>query len=463
MKCPKCQFENPDGFLFCGKCGHNFQEPESPPPIDFNKPHSYTPKFLADKILTSRSAIEGERKVVSVLFTDVANFTSISERLDPEHVHQIMDGCFKILMDEIHKHEGTINQFTGDGVMALFGAPVALEDHAQNACRASLAIQDAMKKYSKEINHQYGIDFKMRIGLNSGPVIVGAIGDDLRMDYTAIGNTTNLAARMESIAKPGTILVSSITYKRVSQQFDFQSLGETRVKGKEEPQKIYKLLKDRIYRPRVGVERKIYSEMVGRNKELDQLEILLLKTINGEGSVISIIGEAGIGKSRLMAELKNRDVIKRITSLEGRAISMGRNLSFHPIIDMMKRWARISEDDSEAVSFNKLEMAVRSVHPEEADEVIPFLATLMGMKLFGRYAERVKGIEGESLEKLILKNVRELLVKAAELGPIVILIEDLHWADTSSIELLEFLFRLATTHRVLFVNAFRPPPQGDRR
>ena len=178
------------------------QPPEPPKPPDYSKPQSYTPKFLADKILTSRSSIEGERKLVTVLFADVANFTSISEKLDPEEVHQIMDGCFKILMDEIHKYEGTINQFTGDGVMALFGAPIAHEDHAQRACHAALSIQKALEKYGEKLKKDRGIDFKMRIGLNSGPVIVGAIGDDLRMDYTAVGDTTNLAARMESQPSP---------------------------------------------------------------------------------------------------------------------------------------------------------------------------------------------------------------------------------------------------------------------
>jgi len=208
MKCPKCQTENPEEAMFCAecgkpmelncpicgaitsargkfciKCGHNLQEPKEPP--DYSEPQSYTPKFLADKILTSRSSIEGERKLVTVLFADVANYTTLSEKLDPEEVHQIMDGCFKILMDEIHRYEGTINQFTGDGVMALFGAPISHEDHAQRACFAALAVQKAIRAYGEKIKENCKTDFLMRIGLNSGPVIVGSIGDDLRMDYTA--------------------------------------------------------------------------------------------------------------------------------------------------------------------------------------------------------------------------------------------------------------------------------------
>ena len=203
VRCPKCGFENLPGEKFCGKCGLDLREQEEIPPIDYSRPQSYTPRFLAERILTTRSSIEGERKLVTVLFADVANYTSLSEKLDPEEVHQIMDGCFRILMDEIHRYEGTINQFTGDGVMALFGAPLAHEDHAQRACHAGLSIQKTIRGYGERVQQEYGVEFQMRIGLNSGPVIVGAIGDDLRMDYTAVGDTTDslphLAVRKEMI------------------------------------------------------------------------------------------------------------------------------------------------------------------------------------------------------------------------------------------------------------------------
>jgi class 3 adenylate cyclase len=220
MKCPKCQFENREeanfckecgtklefscpscghsyeaGSKFCDKCGQDLQSAKEPTPIDYAQPQSYTPKHLAEKILTTRRALEGERKLVTVLFADVVGFTSLSEKLEPEEVHQIMEGCLRILMDEIHQYEGTINQFTGDGVMALFGAPLAHEDHAQRACYAALAIQKNLAEYSEKIRKDYSREFQMRIGLNSGPVVVGSIGDDLRMDYTAIGDTINLASQ----------------------------------------------------------------------------------------------------------------------------------------------------------------------------------------------------------------------------------------------------------------------------
>jgi class 3 adenylate cyclase/tetratricopeptide (TPR) repeat protein len=452
-----CRTENRASARFCDACGTDLRKTEENPFPRHWDPQAYTPRFLIDKILRTRSSVEGERKSVTVLFADVAHYTGIAGRLEPEGVHQIMDGCFGILMDQIHRYEGTINQFTGDGVMALFGAPLAHEDHAHRACLAALDIQKAIKAYGKHLASRYGIDFQMRVGMNSGPVVVGSIGDDLRMDYTAIGDTTNLASRMESMARPGRILLTENTYRIIRHNFVCKSLGKASVRGREEPVSVYRLdAMHEVYRPRLGLERQIYSEMVGRDRELDRLALQVIKAVDGEGAIVNVIGEAGIGKSRLVAELKKHAVMKRVVVLEGRAISMGRNLSFHPIIDVLKNWAEIHEDDTEASSFDKLAAAVRGLCGDEADELLPFLAMLMGMKLAGRYAERVKGITGEALEKLILKSMRDLLLRATAQTPLVIVMEDLHWADTSSIGYLESLFRLAETERIAFVNVFRP-------
>ncbi len=457
MDCPKCRTANRQEANFCDNCGCDLSKIGANLPTAFQDPQAYTPKFLIDKILMNRSTMQGERKSVTVLFADVAGYTAMTDQLDPEQVHQVMDGCFKILMDEIHHCEGTINQFTGDGVMALFGAPIAHEDHAQRACLAALSIQEALRAYGKELKATLGADFKMRIGLNSGPVVVGSIGDDLRMDYTAIGDTTNLASRMESLARPGNILLSENTYRIVSPYFKCKSLGSPAIKGKAALVEVYQLEdKQPVYRPRLGRERQVFSEMVGRDKELNGLEFQIMKAVNGQGSIVNIIGEAGIGKSRLVAEIKNQSVMNKVGFFEARAISMGRNLSFHPIIDLLKNWAGIKEEDSEPAAFDKLRLAVTSVSAGQSDEILPFVATLMGMTLSGKYAQRVAGIEGEALEKLILKNIRDLLIGATEQVPLVIVMEDLHWADLSSLTLLESLFRLAKTHRIVFVNVFRP-------
>ena len=241
-------------------------------------------------------------------------------------------------------------------------------------------------------------------------------------------------------------------------------LKPTKVKGKSEPIPSYKVLSEKAGAARISREMQVSSEMVGRDQELAKLELHILKAVNGQGSVVNVFGEPGVGKSRLLAELRQRDVISRVSFLEGRSISIGKNLSFHPIVDLFKQWAKIKEDDARAAASNKLETAIRRVCGDETDEVFPFVATMTGMKLSGKHSQRVEGIEGEALEKLILKNVRELLIMSSEPIPIVIVMEDLHWADTTSLELLESLFRLARTHRVVFINVFRPGYwQGDDR
>jgi class 3 adenylate cyclase len=343
MNCPKCGFENQQdasfcnecgsrleiscavcgkgnlpGSKFCKGCGHDLKESGVTSSIDYSQTQSYTPKYLADKILTTRRSIEGERKLVTVLFADVANYTSIAEKLDPEEVHQIMDGCFKILMDEIHRDEGTINQFTGDGVMALFGAPVAHEDHAQRACHASLSIQKAIEGYGEKIKRQHGADFKIRMGLNSGPVVVGSIGDDLRMDYTAVGDTTNLAHRMQDMANPGAVIVSRPTHQLSRDFFEFTSLGKVEVKGKEEPQEAYELIRPTEVETRIeAAVAKGLTRFVGRSKEIEALREAVEKAQSGSGQVIGVLGEAGVGKSRLLLELRVTLPEEEYSFLEG--------------------------------------------------------------------------------------------------------------------------------------------------
>jgi hypothetical protein len=378
-----------------------------------------------------------------------------------------MDQVYEILIHKVQDYEGTVNEMTGDGIMALFGAPIALEDACQRAIRSALAIHREINEFSDQLKREKRIPaVRMRIGINTGPVVVGTLGNDLRVDFKAVGDTVNLASRMEGLADPGTIYVTEDTFKLTEGFFRFEALGKKKVKGKEEPIPVYKVLsaKDDVYRSRLGSERRIYSVMVGRDSELDRLKRQVLNVITGQGSVVNIIGEAGIGKSRLVAELKRWEDMKRVTLLEGRTISIGGNLSFHPITDLLKQWMGIRQDDDQVEAFYKLQNGLRDFFPVEVGEVLPFVATLMGITLSGKYAERVKGLEGEALAKLILKSLRDLLIRAAERSPLMIILEDLHWADTSSIELMESLFRLAETQGILFINLFRPgfPETGEQ-
>jgi class 3 adenylate cyclase len=463
--CPSCGAVIPIGKKFCGDCGHNLAASSAvvakAPSFDEKLVgiQHYLPDGLRKKILAQRDKIEGERRQLTVMFCDMEGYTSLTERLGPEETYTLMDKVYEILIHKVHDYEGTVNELTGDGIIALFGAPIALEDAPQRAIRSALAIHREIDKFSDQLKSEKTIPaIRMRIGIHTGLVVVGTLGNDLRVEFKAVGDTVNLASRMEGLADPGTTYVTEDTFKLTEGFFHFAALGKKRVKGKEEPIPVYQVLsaKDAVSRPRLGSERIIYSEMVGRDTELNKLELQVMKAINGEGSVVNIIGEAGIGKSRLVAELKRQEVMKKIAILEGRAISIGRNLSFHPITDFLKQWMGIRQDDDQMAAFYKLQNALRTLLPEKVDEVLPFVATLMGVTLSGKYAERVKGLEGEALEKLILKSLRDLLIRAAERTPLMIVVEDLHWADTSSIELMESLFRLTETHRILFVNLFRP-------
>src|SRR6516225_1241093 len=272
----------------------------APSPEPTRAPLAYTPKHLADKILTTRSALEGERKQVTVLFTDVAGFTTLAEQLDPEVVHEIINRCFEGITAEVHRFEGTINQYTGDGVMALFGAPLALEDHAQRACHAALHLRDALRRYGDTLRVERGLNFSVRMGINSGEVVVGAIGDDLRMDYTALGHTASLAARMEQIAEPGKAYVSEHTAALADGFVALQDLGRLAIKGAKEPIRVYELQGIGKLRTKLEVSRsRGFSRFVGRTDEMAVLEAALARAIQGTGQVVGVVAHPGLGKSRL--------------------------------------------------------------------------------------------------------------------------------------------------------------------
>ncbi|EFK06341.1 adenylate and Guanylate cyclase catalytic domain protein [delta proteobacterium NaphS2] len=443
----------PNGAKFCNECGHDLRKPADTQPIDLNQPQSYTPKHLADKILTTRSAIEGERKLVTVLFADVSDFTGLSEKLDPEQVHEIMDKCFKILMDEIHQHEGTINQFTGDGVMALFGAPVAHEDHAQRACHAALAIQRAVKAFGEKISGDYGIDFKMRIGLNSGPVIVGAIGDDLRMDYTAVGDTTNLASRMEGLARHGTVFISRNTRRLVQGYFDLKALEKVPVKGKEEPQEVFELLGAGGAVSRLeAAAAKGLTRFVGRKNAMAALMDAYEKVKGGTGMVVGVVGEAGVGKSRLLLEFRQRLPDGEFGYLEGRCIHFGSAIPYLPILDILKSYFEISEGESEPVIRKRVREKIMGLD-EKLQDILPPIYDLLSLKVEDKiYLELDPRVKREKL----FEALRNLIVRGSQERPLVLAIEDLHWIDKTTEEFLDYFIGWLATTRVMLILLYRP-------
>ncbi len=442
MRCSKCRTELPDNAKFCLQCGIELQGDASAP----ERPPESTPEHLNP---------QPERKHITALFCDLAGYSTMTEKLDPEEVKEITSRIFGQVKHVIAKYEGFIERIIGDAVLAFFGVPRAHEDDPIRAVRAALEIHGLVKSLSPLYQEKLEAPLAMHSGINTG-LVVTADADPEKGAHGVAGDAVNVASRLGDLANPGEILVGHETHFRAKGVFVFEDLGFQKVKGKTEPVHVFKVIEAKAGSGLVRSDRMVSSEMVGRQSELDKLELQVMKAVNGEGSVVNIIGEAGIGKSRLVAELKKREVMKRVNVLEGRAVSIGKNLSFHPIIDLLEQWAGITEGEPQATAFDKLEKAVREVHPEEQDEIVPFIATLMGMKLTGKHAERVKGIEGEALEKLIIKTARELIVKAAELRPTVVVLEDLHWADTSSLELLEALCTLVDKHRIVFINVFRP-------
>jgi class 3 adenylate cyclase/tetratricopeptide (TPR) repeat protein len=452
--CPKCNSSNPPDFTFCGKCGRPLtQAPQlSPAPAKLDKaePKSYTPKHLADKILNTRSSLEGERKLVTVMFADVAGYTSLSEKLDPEDVHKIMEGCLRILMDAIHKYEGTINQFTGDGVMALFGAPLAHEDHAQRACYAALAIQKDLAEYGREVKNDFGREFQMRIGLNSGPVVVGSIGDDLHMDYTAIGDTINLAARVEQAATPGEVWLSHETRGLIQGYFNEEPVGEVLLKGKAAPQRLYRLTADRPEvrtRFEAGLRRGV-TELVGRRPEMEALRATFERVIGGEAQVIDVVGEAGVGKSRLIYEF-HQSLGQEVIFLSGVCLQYGRSMNFLPVRDVVKEIFGLREGmDEETVKGRIKEQSADSL-----TQFLPFFHNLLSLKVDD---PKFNSLNPEGRKFGTFEAVKSLLLALSQQKPLVVFLEDVHWMDKISEEFFTYLSRCIHGHPVMMLSAYRP-------
>jgi class 3 adenylate cyclase/tetratricopeptide (TPR) repeat protein len=451
--CPSCHFPNPVEFDFCGRCGSSLGKVETAPAIDYSQPHSYTPKFLADKILSGGKALEGERKVVTVLFADVVNYTGMSEKLDPEEVHQIMDGCFHILMDEIHRYEGTIDKFTGDGVMALFGAPIAHEDHAQRACYAALAIQKALKPYGQKTEREIGIPFKMRLGLNSGPVIVSSIGSDLKMEYSAVGDTVNLASRLQTAATPDSVLVSRDVHKMTRDFFRFKPLGKLEVKGKQEKVEAYELLEPTEIATRIeaSVVRGL-TRFVGRKKEMATLKEAFDLAQSGSGQIVCIVGEAGVGKSRLLLELRRSLSHRDHAYLEGHCLHYGSSMPYLPLLDILRSYFDIQEGEREFVIKKRIAEKVGRMDGG-LKTILPPLHELLSLKVEDEGYARLDPV---TKREKTFEAIRDLLIRESQDQPLVIAIEDLHWIDRTSEEFLRYFIDWLPKSHILLLPLYRP-------
>jgi class 3 adenylate cyclase/tetratricopeptide (TPR) repeat protein len=461
MVCPKCNASNSPDHKFCGGCGHNLTSPQEPPArkdLSFDeklaKIQKYLPSGLTEKILAQRDRIEGERRHVTIMFIDMKGFTPLTEQLGPEETFSLMDQVFEILIHKIHDYEGTVNELRGDGVLALFGAPIALEDAPQRAIRSALAMHREMTKFSETIKDEKKIPpIFLRIGINSGPVVVGTVGNDLRVQFTAVGDTINMAARMEQLAEPGTTYVTEDTFKLTEGFFRFEALGEREVKGKEKPLRVYRVIapSTRTTRFDVSAERGL-SRFIGRERELELLLDSFERAKAGRGQAVSIMGEAGVGKSRLLYEFRKAVANEDILFLEGKCLSYGRGVAYHPIIDILKSNFLIEDGEADANVTEKVKRGLTTLGVDETS-TLPYLLELLSVKESG--IDKIS-MSPEARKDRIHGALQRIILKGCEHRPLVFAFEDLHWMDKSSEEAAKYLMESIPGARVLMLFTYRP-------
>src|SRR5262245_46492395 len=393
------------------------------------RPALLHPSPSRGKILTSRGALEGERKQVTVLFADVKGSMELAEQLDPEEWHGIMDRFFHLLAEGVHRFEGTVNQYTGDGIMALFGAPIAHEDHAQRACWAALHLRDELRRHAEGVKRTHGLSFSVRIGLNSGEVVVGTIGDDLRMDYTAHGHTVGLAARMEQLAAPDNAYLSEHTARQVSRYFDLRDLGEFHVKGVRDPMRVYELEAAGRLRTRFEAARvRGLSRFVGREREMAVLEAALAQGTSGPGQVVGVVAPPGVGKSRLCFEFAERSRARGLPVDETRGVAHGKQIPLLPMLELFRAFFGITGRDAERVAREKI--AGRLLLLDEAlCAELPLVFDLLGVS---DPEHPAPPMDPEALQRRLFALARRIVQADAQREPGVLLVEDLHWIDGAS-------------------------------
>ncbi|MFN8640563.1 MAG: adenylate/guanylate cyclase domain-containing protein [Candidatus Binatia bacterium] len=446
--CAQCGAEIDAGFRFCPDCGHALVA-EAPV-----APHatSRVPDGLAEKIRAAQS-LPGERKQVTVLFCDLAGSTAVASGLDPEVYREVLDQYVALAMHEVYRFEGIVNQISGDGFMALFGAPLAHEDAPQRAVLAALAIRDALAHFNAQLQRERGVALPARIGLNTGPVVVGTVGNDLKMDYTAIGDTTNLAARLEQLAQPGTILISEATARLVRGRARLREVGPLAVKGKAEPVPAYEVLEAREQAsPMSMAAERGLTPFVGRDEELAQLDGCFRRVGGHYTQVVSVVGAAGSGKSRLIYEFRQRggDDPEPVQFLEGRCAALTQSIPLAPFVAMLRQYFDLAADDDEARACRKVETRLGK-GLEAVDRAFPLLCRVLSVP-----AHPAADLPLERLKRETFEAIAKLVHAESVRAPVVLLLEDLHWIDEPSQELLEMAIARLSRARVMILLSHRP-------
>ena len=455
LACAVCGADLPAGARFCNKCGAPVAA-ESGGPARFASPGAYTPRHLAEKILTSKAALEGERKQVTVLFADLKGSMELLADRDPEEARKLLDPVLELMMEAVHRYEGTVNQVMGDGIMALFGAPLAHEDHAVRACYAALRMQESVKKYAEEVRRSHAAVVKIRVGLNSGEVVVRAIGSDLRMDYTAVGQTTHLAARMEQLADPGAIVITPETLALVEGYVEVKSLGPVPVKGLADPVEVYEVTGAGPARTRLqAAARRGLTRFVGRDAELEQLRRAQQLAGSGHGQVAAIVGEAGVGKSRLAYELTHSHRLQSWLTLESTSVSYGKATSYLPVIDLLKGYFKIQDRDDLRVIREKVTGKLLTLD-RALEPALPAFLSLLDVPVDD---PAWQAHDPAQRRQLTLDAVKRLLLREAREQPLLLIFEDLHWIDGETQALLDGLVESLGSARLLLLVNYRPEYQ----
>jgi class 3 adenylate cyclase/tetratricopeptide (TPR) repeat protein len=475
MQCPRCQHESPAGTKFCGQCaapltsvcaGCGTANPlenkfcgqcAAPLPTStarhFVSPESYTPRHLAEKILMSKSALEGERKQVTVLFADLKGSLELLADRDPEEARELLDPVLERMIEAVHRYEGTVNQVMGDGIMALFGAPLAHEDHAVRACYAALAIQSSIRRYAEDAGRSHDIEVQIRVGLNSGEVVVRAIGSDLRIDYSAVGQTTHLAARMEQLASPQSVLLTADTCRLAEGFVRVVSAGRVPIKGLADPIEVFELIGITPTRTRIqAAAARGLTRFTGRHTELVGLGQALTRAGAGHGEVVAILGEAGVGKSRLVWEFSHSSRTQGWLVLESGSVSHGKATPYRPLIDLLRSYFQIEDSDPPGKIRDKVTGKVLGLDPF----LLPLVDGFFMLLDVPVEAPEWRALDPAQRRLRTLDAVRRLVLRESQVQPLVVVFEDLQWIDAETKAFLDALIESLPAARILLIVSYRP-------
>ena len=451
MWCGQCGSDNPEGTRSCGQCGHSFL----PAQRVTGNPSGATParQPAAGRDISSPN---DERRLVTIMFADLAGFTPLAERLDPEEVQDLLNSCFDVLVPCVERYGGTIDKFIGDALMALFGAPVAHEHDPERAIRAALDLRRALEEFNREL----GLALALHIGINTGRVLAGSVGGGGRQDYSVVGDAVNLAARLEELSQPNEILIGPQTYQAAGHLFETEE-GETiRVRGRSEETKTYRVLgkKDSAQSQVLG---RLRAPLVGREKELRVLTAALDRLSRGRGGVLYVLGEAGLGKSRLVAESRKSVPARDLAWRECQTVSMGQNPSYGPIRQILEADAGFTTDDDPAARYKKLSQRLDLLLPEEHDRQLTALAALLSLPSEAEARGWLSSLEENVFGERLHGAMSQYLERLACERPLVLVWEDIHWLDASSAALIDKLLALADTSPLLFLLVARPELEGS--